>query len=95
MSRNVTGAPAALAQAMEEEWGNLDDIDHAHDTLKSADVVVTNQRDKTVQLKKMYEFNVRAIASFRSTTGGHAATNGDAKAKAEKIETVNARRLSV
>ena len=67
----VYEAPKALEQALEEEWGDIDDIQEAHAKLASPDVIVTNQKDKDVQLEKMFVFDQRARAQASNSGSGN------------------------
>lgn len=56
--RCVHGSPEALADSLVEEWAHCTAL-KAHQKLSSADVQVTNQSDKDIQLPKILELDQR------------------------------------
>ena len=57
MVKCIHQAPLEFATALYGMWGNVN-AQLAHDTLKSPDVTVTNQRDKEMQLPKILQLDV-------------------------------------
>ena len=57
----VHGAPEALVESLVEEWSNCT-AEKAFEKLSSADIAVTNQSDKDVQLPKILELDARTAA---------------------------------
>jgi hypothetical protein len=65
----VHGAPEALVESLIEEWSNCT-ARKAYEKLSSADVRVTNQADKDVQLAKILELD-SSVAAVASRKGIH------------------------
>lgn len=57
----VHGAPEALIESLVEEWSNCTAA-KAFEKLSSADIAVTNQSDKDIQLPKILELDQRTAA---------------------------------
>ena len=55
----IHNAPKALTVALVDEWGDKT-AQQAYDVLKGADVKVTNQKDKDVQLPKLLKLDAFA-----------------------------------
>jgi len=67
--RCVHGAPEALIESLVEEWADCT-AQQAYEKLRSADVQVTNQADKDVQLPKILELDQR-VTGIANDIGLH------------------------
>ena len=61
----VHGAPARLEEALLDEWADCTP-EQAHTTLSKPDVVVTNMKDKEVQLRKLEQLNEEVRGAFNA-----------------------------